>query len=241
MDQAETVIAAIDDFQGRTGQSDRAISMAVTGKPDMVRKLRETRRPPRSETLQKLAEHLGMPIERMLGTLRSNATLTDHRIEYRPQAFGGGGLRDLPILGTALGHSLSFDENGGAEIEQTLLEPTEVIRNIARPAVLVEDPHAYAVYIQGDSMSPRYEPGELAVVSTRKAPQLGDDVIVQLTGSPEDGTGDEVVCVLIKRLVRRSASWVELRQFNPPCDFRVERARVRHIHRITPIGDMLGA
>jgi phage repressor protein C with HTH and peptisase S24 domain len=38
--------------------------------------------------------------------------------------------------------------------------------------------------------------------------------------------------VLIKRLVRRSAHFVELAQFNPPMTFRVPSERVAAIHRV---------
>jgi phage repressor protein C with HTH and peptisase S24 domain len=38
--------------------------------------------------------------------------------------------------------------------------------------------------------------------------------------------------VLIKRLVRRTGGYVELRQFNPDTTFRVETQRVAKIHRV---------
>lgn len=238
MDQADKFLREIDQFQALTGQSDRAISMGITGKPDLVRKVRESRRLPKGDNLAAAATYLNVPISRLIGLdEQPTETVVDRRIAYRPD-----GIRnDLPIQGTALGHNLSFDTEGGAEIEDTIFDPGEPIRHINRPAVLEGVRGAYAVYIQGESMSPRYEPGELAVVDPRKTAQLGDDVIVQLYGDPDTPDHDQVVSVLIKRLVRRSASWVELRQFNPDVRFKVDAARVRSIHRIVPIGDMLGA
>jgi len=38
--------------------------------------------------------------------------------------------------------------------------------------------------------------------------------------------------VLLKRLIRRSGSYIELEQFNPPAKFRVDAARVKAVHRV---------
>lgn len=242
MEQVETILAAIDEYQAKTGESDRAISMAVTGKPDLLRKMRETPRVPKAETLVALAAHVGVPVMNWVGAA-AVLTAGDGRLSDKPIAWRDpAGRGDLPILGTALGSDFFNAGNDTAEIEQTIFEPGEVIKYITRPAALVADPFAYAVYIQGDSMSPRYEPGEIAVATTRKPPQHGDDVIVQLLDDKGDGEEDaRIISVLIKRLVRRSASWVELKQFNPACTFRVPTDRIKHIHRITHIGDLLGA
>jgi phage repressor protein C with HTH and peptisase S24 domain len=38
--------------------------------------------------------------------------------------------------------------------------------------------------------------------------------------------------VLIKELVRRTASYIELRQFNPDVTFKIEVERVAKIHKV---------
>ena len=145
--------------------------------------------------------------------------------------------QSLPVLGTAHGGTVIRDTNGGdAEIEQTLFEPTQVVRYIIRPPALNGVTEAYAVYIQGESMDPRYRQGELAVVDPRIAPQIGDDVIVQITQNGDN----EITAILIKTLVRRSASFIELEQYNPAIRFRIDSKRVQRIHRIMPPVDLLG-
>ena len=125
----------------------------------------------------------------------------------------------LPLVGTAMGG----DWNGLKDIELTELRLSEVLDYLSRPPSLAEDPDAYAVEITGTSMVPRFEPGERAFVSPRSPARIGDDVIVQLTGPQPPGSdlADMVTEVLIKRLVKRNADYVELRQFNPDQTFKV--------------------
>jgi phage repressor protein C with HTH and peptisase S24 domain len=62
---------------------------------------------------------------------------------------------------------------------------------------------------------------------------IGDDVVVQLKGGSSEGElRERVSTVLIKELVRRSATFIELRQFNPDVTFRVEQDRVAAIHKV---------
>jgi phage repressor protein C with HTH and peptisase S24 domain len=57
--------------------------------------------------------------------------------------------------------------------------------------------------------------------------------VVQLKGDDtEDQYEERITAVLIKRLVRRSASFVELRQFNPDTTFRVGSERIAAIHKV---------
>jgi len=141
--------------------------------------------------------------------------------------------RDVPILGTAECAEMEFEGDNATVRSGTMrLIPTEVIDHARRPISLDGRDDVYAIYFAGDSMTPRYEPGELAYVDPRRAPAIGAYVIVQLRG--EDSGEEKVVTVLAKRLVRRSATFIELEQFNPPTTFRVPKAQVAHIHRIFP-------
>ena len=74
----------------------------------------------------------------------------------------------------------------------------------------VEDEHAYALEISGDSMLPLYRPGDLVVVSPAASVRKGDRVVVKT----RDGE------VLAKELVRRTARTVELRSLNPDYEGR---------------------
>ena len=142
--------------------------------------------------------------------------------------------RDVPVYGTALGAPLDFD---GVAIEQTELQLHTVVDYFVRPTVLQNRPDVYGFYVQGASMAPRFEEGEMGFVETKRPPRVGDDVIVQLRAPIDDG--EEVTAALIKRLVRRSASYVELEQFNPATTFRIEAEKVKAIHRVIPWRELL--
>lgn len=147
--------------------------------------------------------------------------------EVRRAFFGEDPVPAMPLLGTAVGaESADIEE----DVELTELHLGEVLDYLARPLSLQSDKDAYALTIVGDSMSPRFEPGERVAVSPRAPVAIGDDVIVQLRA--REGEDERVKMVLIKRLVRRTASHVELRQFNPEKTFRIEARRVAALHKV---------
>jgi len=146
------------------------------------------------------------------------------------EKFGQGELPAIPVLGSAIGMA-SFDPE--RDIELTELDTSEVLGHVSRPASLATDNNAYALTVVGDSMAPKYEPGARIIVSPRAPAAVNDYVVVQLKGDdPEDQFAERVVTVLIKRLVRQSASFVELRQFNPETTFRVDKTRIHKMHKV---------
>lgn len=146
------------------------------------------------------------------------------------EKFGVRELPAIPVLGSAIAmHSFDPDR----DIELTELSANEVLGQVARPASLARDGEAYAVTVVGDSMWPRFRPGRRVIVSPKAPVSIGDDVIVQLRGTEGEGEHrDRVTLVLIKELVKRNSSFVELRQFNPDTTFKVEAERVARIHKV---------
>ncbi len=59
--------------------------------------------------------------------------------------------------------------------------------------IATSDPHAFLVPIVGDSMVPRYNPGEFALVEPETEPELEDDVLVRLSSGE----------TMLKRLLAR--------------------------------------
>lgn len=91
-----------------------------------------------------------------------------------------------------------------------------------RPANLGGVRAAYAIYMVGDSMEPRYEPGWLLHVNPFKPPIRGRDVVVYKQGQ----------AVLIKQFVGWDGDTLVLRQLNPPDTLRIPRAEVRECHLV---------
>lgn len=93
----------------------------------------------------------------------------------------------------------------------------EAIDYETRPASLATARGAYGIYIVGDSMSPRYEPGDKALIDPNRPAWSGDDVVLfQLRA-------DNEAVAMIKRLVRVTKEHWHLKQFNPAREFTVER------------------
>lgn len=86
---------------------------------------------------------------------------------------------------------------------------------------------AYAVYVDGESMEPRYLAGETVYVHPHKPIRANDFVVIQLS------TGDgEAPHGFIKQFISRDAKRVKLRQFNPTKTVEFPASRVVSIHKI---------
>lgn len=250
MTEVEHLLAKIDAFLGENpGLSDRALSMRATSNVDTIRNIRRSHLLPKERNLSGLASFMGTTVDALLG--RASAAAHDDanslypRIEAVPANMGDvpraframpGGL---PVYGTALGHNIQFDEDGGAEIEVTLYEPSNAILYVARPPALMDVHEAYGFYVQGDSMAPAHKDGVLRFANPRAPIRVTDDVVVQLRAPIDDGQdGEEIVSVLVKTLVKRNASYITLEQLNPHARFNVPTDRVAAIHRVMEMDDL---
>ncbi|MCW0218216.1 MAG: LexA family transcriptional regulator [Prosthecobacter sp.] len=70
-----------------------------------------------------------------------------------------------------------------------------------------DDPHAFAVKLAGDSMQPRIEPGDVAVVFPSKTPRNGSIVLARL----DDDHGGDVMC----KVFQATKDDVTLSSYNP--------------------------
>jgi phage repressor protein C with HTH and peptisase S24 domain len=143
---------------------------------------------------------------------------------------GASGWRPAPAIPLPVYASAIAGEYG-RHIEMTGIDAGAVTEQVSRPDGLAGDRDAYAVTIVGDSMWPRFRPGRRVIVSPKAPVAIGDDVVVQLRGA-DDGSAARAVRALIKELVRRTAGFVELRQFNPDVSFRVEASEIAAIHKV---------
>lgn len=92
----------------------------------------------------------------------------------------------------------------------------------SRPSNLSGVRAAYAIYMVGDSMEPRYEPGWLLHVNPFKPPTRGRDVVVYKQGQS----------VLIKQFVGWEGDTLVLRQLNPPDTLRIPRTEIEECHLV---------
>lgn len=184
---------------------------------------------PSRKTLEKLlvaagsslAEFEALRIGARQGSASSDAAGVS---ESRRRGWAPQPLPPLPLRESVFAGEWG-DPGSGVEIMQVKLR-TE-LDQLPRPQGLAGDPDAYAVTVVGDSMWPRFRPGRRVAVSPRSPVAIGDDVLVRLNRT---GGGGEIV--LLKELVRRTAAFLELRQFNPQTSFRIEIAEIESIEKV---------
>jgi peptidase S24-like protein/helix-turn-helix protein len=154
----------------------------------------------------------------------------------------GGGVAEVPVaashgrrgrpprvaaavIAASGGGPIPVRSAGRGGGEQTMFLEDGPIGYTARPANLDGVRGAYAIYMVGDSMEPRYEQGWLLHVNPFKPPTRGRDVVVYKRGQ----------AVLIKQFVRWDADALVLRQLNPPAELRVPRDEVAECHLIVGV------
>jgi phage repressor protein C with HTH and peptisase S24 domain len=105
-------------------------------------------------------------------------------------------VQSVPLLGFAQAGSGGYFTDGGFPVGKGWDE-------VGLPSV--NDEHAYALEISGDSMKPAYRDGDVIVVSPAAPIRKGDRVVVKTS----DGE------VMAKELKRRTAKTLELSSLNP--------------------------
>lgn len=237
-----TLIERIDLLLSRIGKSRYWLSNEISDgrQPGIVTDIARRGTVPRGDRLTRIAEALGTTSEYLMGQAttpdqpRSEVSVHDRQIEWR------GPPRDepgIPLVGTGDCADLELDATDGqtVSVERSSFDSDYHVRMIARPPALRGARDLYAVYFHGESMQPRFEPGEIGIVDPRRPAGPGDYVLVQLNS----GDSDDVVTVLVKRLVRQNAAEIVLEQFNPALTFTVPKSRVARVHRILQQTDLL--
>lgn len=100
-----------------------------------------------------------------------------------------------------------------------------------RPGSLEGDPDAYMILITGDSMRPRYRPGERALVSPIRPPMPGEDHIFR----SEEQHGEWRA--MVKELVRITPAHWTVTQYNPAKTLKLDRKIWQVCHRIVGRAD----
>ena len=123
--------------------------------------------------------------------------------------------RRLPVYGLAMGG-----------MEGALVLDTEPIDQVECLPGLEFVPDAYAVYVIGDSMAPRYRAGETVFVHPGKPPRKGDYVVVQIQHDGDPAIG------YVKEFVGYTNGSLVLAQLNPPQEVTFDVKDVRAVHKI---------
>ena len=156
---------------------------------------------PRLEVAEAIAEALGCSVDEVLGVEDISAPKpAKHRM--------------LPVYGAAQGGD-GFD----------ITDVRAPIDSIEAPPYLQNSVDAYAVYVAGDSMSPRFNAGEVVFVHPGKPFKANDSVIVQF----ENEQANHAVVKIFKKMDEKK---IFLSQFNPVKAVNFQRSQVKCIHKI---------
>ena len=139
--------------------------------------------------------------------------------EIRNKVIGQG--KKIPVFGQAVGG-----------VDGEFLMNGNVLYEVMAPPILSDISGAYAVSVSGDSMSPRYEDGEVCFVDPRRTVRRGDYVIAQIR-LEEEGP----LLAYVKKFVRHNTSELVLEQFNPPKELRFDAQTVHSVHYIALAGN----
>ena len=96
------------------------------------------------------------------------------------------------------------------------------------PAMLRNSPGAYMVLVHGDSMSPRYEPGDVCGVDPTRAVNVGRYAVVQVADTDDGPAAFAYIGVYLGV----SDGAVIIQQLNPTAFMQFPAARVRGVHLI---------
>ena len=102
----------------------------------------------------------------------------------------------VPLIGFAEAGSRGYFDDGGFPVGKGWDEI---------PFPSVNDEHAYALEVSGNSMEPAYRKGDVIVVSPAAPTRRGDRVVVKT----KEGE------VMVKQLARKTAKAIELHSLNP--------------------------
>ena len=135
-----------------------------------------------------------------------------------------GLARDVPVRGIAVGGDDADFQLNGQENDYAV-----------RPPALAGVRGLFALVVSNDSMYPAWRPNATFYINPNRAPQIGDDVVVEML---PDETGEPGKAFL-KRLKARTPTKIIVEQFNPPKDLEFARDEVR-LHRVVPWEEALG-
>ena len=173
---------------------------------------------PRLNTLEDIAGALNVSLEWLLLGDKDAGECDSRQISDRPA------IKLIPVYGQAVaGINGEFAFDGKKLFE------------VPCPPQLLNVENAYGVEVAGDTMSPRYEDGEIVYVDTVRRIKKGDYVVAQIMMKEEDS----FPTAFIKRFIRHNEKELVLTQLNPAKELVFPHQHVLSVHCIALAGEGL--
>ena len=192
------------DRRGHGAQAALAEFLGMSA--SVMSKTLNTSRKISAEEADRIREWLGQAANVREGHLPPPAPPTPRRAP-QPAAPLDQRRRDMPVWAAVQG-----GEQGA------MLITTAPIDWIARPRQL-EDVDAFAVFLIGDSMSPRYDHGDQLYIHPHRPPKGGDDCLFI------QQVDETSFLALAKTLLRPGTDKWRVKQFNPEREFDLDRRK----------------
>lgn len=187
---------------------------------------------PEMGKLPKIADFLRVPVDWLLSEDidvppdTNAAPVSAEELAARPRRKGQSVTGIIPqdqVQGAKYGPVYSGAQGGDGKLIITFDE----IDRVRLPPFLENVPGAYGLLIDGESMVPAFEPGDIALINPHLRPQRGRNVILYHT--PPRGEEAEAI---IKRLNGWTDREWDLEQWNPHENFKVYRQEWPVCHRV---------
>lgn len=186
---------------------------------------------PSIKRLAELAKLFGVPADALLTNIPLNSVVPAANIktDVRPADVEVPSMysmsKDVPVLGIAACKHVE----GAFQLEAT------VIDYVRRPPGVSGAKDVYGLYMEGDSMEPKFLAGDLVFVHPGRPARIGDAVVVQFIKANGDYPQ-----AMIGILHRRTADNVELQKYNPPAIIKIDARTVQATHRILTNNELYG-
>lgn len=208
----------------KDGRPQRAISLAAGLGPNYVQQMVQKNQLPKPATIEKLLAILN-PKGELEKTLRSPVPLPTSEVRLADVPPPLGMPKDVPVRGTV---AASDYEKGAFQLGP------DIVDYVRRPPGLLAARDVYALYVEGSSMLPKFDAGDLIYVNPNRPVRPGDYVVIQ---EPQD---EDTIRGFVKQYVKRSGEWHIVQQFNPKGEMRFRAIDAVKIHRVLSTADMMG-
>lgn len=193
------------------------------------------------ESYVKISRALAVPVAQLTDEFSEDDVLDRvrglHRTDARPSvpetsepipvAVPSLLVLDVPVYGTVAASGLG---NGAFRLSNDIVEWA------ARPPALAGVVDLYALEVKGDSMSPKYEPGDIVYVHPHRAYRPGDIVVIQ---EPASDNGEPQSFIKVFR--KETAAEIVASQYNPPAELNFRRSDGLVVHKVMTNRELFGS
>lgn len=193
----------------RRGWSKSELARRLNVTPGVVGKWESGEKHPKSARYSDIASALGCDVYYLVQG--------DDQLEQRklPVPLSDG---FIPVLGYAVAGSdlIALNTADSASFETD---------KVARPPMLTSAKAAFAIRLRGESMEPRFFPGELLYIDPHRPAIRGRFVLVEFN----DGNA------AVRQYIETTKDHVVVKTLNPPREVRYKPGEIKHIHRVVGV------